>query len=145
MQVFRFIFNLAASQDCKEFQGELFGICNLFRDLSDKLFTSDIIELHEKQAHEDRIHRIQKQDLAELGMYFVPSEEENEKMSSRTEASKSKDMMRSSTTKPVLADIGELFIYHSSSYYVFLASASRSSFEKQKRQLMLWWSYPREL
>ncbi|XP_078433427.1 switch 2 [Wolffia australiana] len=31
-------------QDCKEFQGELFGICNLFRDLSDKLFTSEIIE-----------------------------------------------------------------------------------------------------
>ncbi|ONK74906.1 uncharacterized protein A4U43_C03F11330 [Asparagus officinalis] len=31
-------------QDCKEFQGELFGICNLFRDLSDKLFTSEIID-----------------------------------------------------------------------------------------------------
>lgn len=31
-------------QDCKEFQGELFGISNLFRDLSDKLFTSEIIE-----------------------------------------------------------------------------------------------------
>lgn len=37
-------------QDCKEFQGELFGICNLFRDLSDKLFTSEIIEMHEKQG-----------------------------------------------------------------------------------------------
>ncbi|CAI8617035.1 unnamed protein product [Vicia faba] len=34
-------------QDCKEFTGELFGICNLFRDLSDKLFTSEIVELHE--------------------------------------------------------------------------------------------------
>ncbi|KAK8954966.1 DNA repair and recombination protein RAD54 [Platanthera zijinensis] len=33
-------------QDCKEFKGELFGICNLFRDLSDKLFTSEIIEMH---------------------------------------------------------------------------------------------------
>lgn len=32
-------------QDCKEFQGELFGISNLFRDLSDKLFTSEIVEL----------------------------------------------------------------------------------------------------
>lgn len=40
-------------QDCKEFQGELFGICNLFRDLSDKLFTSEIIELHEKNRKED--------------------------------------------------------------------------------------------
>lgn len=37
-------------QDCKEFQGELFGISNLFRDLSDKLFTSEIIETHEKQV-----------------------------------------------------------------------------------------------
>lgn len=34
-------------QDCKAFQGELFGICNLFRDLSDKLFTSEIVESHE--------------------------------------------------------------------------------------------------
>uniref|UniRef100_A0ACD5W6U0 Uncharacterized protein n=1 Tax=Avena sativa TaxID=4498 RepID=A0ACD5W6U0_AVESA len=32
--------------DDKKFQGELFGICNLFRDLSDKLFTSEIIEMH---------------------------------------------------------------------------------------------------
>nr|KYP44537.1 hypothetical protein KK1_033937 [Cajanus cajan] len=39
-------------QDCKEFQGELFGISNLFRDLSDKLFTSEIIELHKEQWHE---------------------------------------------------------------------------------------------
>ncbi|KAJ0982923.1 hypothetical protein J5N97_011178 [Dioscorea zingiberensis] len=39
-------------QDCKEFKGELFGICNLFRDLSDKLFTSEIIELHGKQQPE---------------------------------------------------------------------------------------------
>uniref|UniRef100_A0A1D1YFI4 Putative DNA repair and recombination protein RAD26-like n=1 Tax=Anthurium amnicola TaxID=1678845 RepID=A0A1D1YFI4_9ARAE len=35
-------------QDCKEFKGELFGICNLFRDLSDKLFTSEILESYGK-------------------------------------------------------------------------------------------------
>ncbi|XP_072958335.1 switch 2 isoform X3 [Typha angustifolia] len=40
-------------QDCKKFQGELFGICNLFRDLSDKLFTSEIIEMHEEQGNDD--------------------------------------------------------------------------------------------
>ncbi|QCD87728.1 DNA excision repair protein ERCC-6 [Vigna unguiculata] len=39
-------------QDCKEFQGELFGISNLFRDLSDKLFTSEIIELHKEHGRE---------------------------------------------------------------------------------------------
>ncbi|KAF3332904.1 Switch 2 [Carex littledalei] len=38
-------------QDNKKFQGELFGISNLFRDLSDKLFTSEIIEMHEKQGN----------------------------------------------------------------------------------------------
>ncbi|KAJ4782677.1 DNA repair/recombination protein [Rhynchospora pubera] len=37
-------------QDNKNFQGELFGISNLFRDLSDKLFTSEIIEMHEKHG-----------------------------------------------------------------------------------------------
>ncbi|KAI3774067.1 hypothetical protein L1987_48610 [Smallanthus sonchifolius] len=37
-------------QDCKEFQGELFGISNLFRDLSDKLFTSEIIQSYDKQG-----------------------------------------------------------------------------------------------
>uniref|UniRef100_A0A0D9WMJ1 Helicase ATP-binding domain-containing protein n=1 Tax=Leersia perrieri TaxID=77586 RepID=A0A0D9WMJ1_9ORYZ len=37
-------------QDDKKFQGELFGICNLFRDLSDKLFTSEIIEMHGEQG-----------------------------------------------------------------------------------------------
>ncbi|KAK6141101.1 hypothetical protein DH2020_025156 [Rehmannia glutinosa] len=37
-------------QDCKEFQGELFGICNLFRDLSNELFTSEIVQVHEKET-----------------------------------------------------------------------------------------------
>lgn len=45
-----FFFFLIQVQDCKKFQGELFGICNLFRDLSDKLFTSEIIEMHEEQG-----------------------------------------------------------------------------------------------
>lgn len=36
-------------KDSKEFRGELFGITNLFRDLSDKLFTSNIVGAHDKQ------------------------------------------------------------------------------------------------
>nr|GMC72791.1 switch 2 [Ipomoea batatas] len=55
-------------QDCKEFQGELFGICNLFRDLSDKLFTSDIIELRENKGKEDG----GSLNLSDLGMHFLP-------------------------------------------------------------------------
>ncbi|GFZ05649.1 switch 2 [Actinidia rufa] len=78
-------------QDCKEFQGELFGICNLFRDLSDKLFTSEIIELHEKGQENE--HR--------------PA---NETTSSET--SKPKDTERPFTTKPVLSDLGIVYAHH---------------------------------
>ncbi|KAL1817503.1 hypothetical protein DCAR_0521950 [Daucus carota subsp. sativus] len=59
-------------QDCKQFQGELFGICNLFRDLSDKLFTSEIIELHEKQGQEQE-NPSARQDKNDLVAYFLPS------------------------------------------------------------------------
>ncbi|KAL5972497.1 hypothetical protein ACLOJK_039301 [Asimina triloba] len=51
--------------DCKQFQGELFGICNLFCDLSDKLFTSEIIELHEKRDLEYGDSHSEKEDLTE--------------------------------------------------------------------------------
>ncbi|KAI3499090.1 hypothetical protein L1887_34883 [Cichorium endivia] len=57
-------------QDCKEFQGELFGISNLFRDLSDKLFTSEIIQSHDKQEKDDG--EIEKQTLSDFGMCFLP-------------------------------------------------------------------------
>ncbi|KAF7015151.1 unnamed protein product [Triticum aestivum] len=55
-------------QDDKKFQGELFGICNLFRDLSDKLFTSEIIEMHgedekAKTSEETGIREIVDTDL----------------------------------------------------------------------------------
>ena len=95
---------MTTSQDCKEYQGELFGICNLFRDLSDKLFTSEIIELHEKGLENEHCPG-RKQDLAELGMYFLPSKGANEMTSSET--SKPKDTERPFTTKPVLSDLGK--------------------------------------
>ncbi|KAA8524350.1 hypothetical protein F0562_010773 [Nyssa sinensis] len=97
-------------QDCKEFQGELFGICNLFRDLSDKLFTSEIIELHEKQGKEYGHHLRKEQDLDELGMLFVPSKEASE-TTSGSETSKPKGMERSKLTKPVLEDLGILYAH----------------------------------
>lgn len=85
-------------QDCKEFQGELFGISNLFRDLSDKLFTSEIIELHKEHGREtEQLEEVNlseqrgssvsesetrlchksagaatsKQDLEDLGMFHI--------------------------------------------------------------------------
>ena len=36
-------------QDSKDNKGELFGISNLFRDLSEEAFTSEIIEEHDKR------------------------------------------------------------------------------------------------
>lgn len=73
------------SQDSKEFQGELFGICNLFRDLSDKLFTSEIIELHKQQGKE----RGENSD-SELEPYttFVRYREDNESDMSETDSGK---------------------------------------------------------
>lgn len=62
-------------QDCKEFQGELFGISNLFRDLSDKLFTSEIIELNGKHDQNHGNHNDQAEDIVGT---CPPSNEENE-------------------------------------------------------------------
>ncbi len=94
--VFHFI------QDCKEFQGELFGICNLFRDLSDKLFTSEIIELHEKQGHKHGHHLSTKQGLTEeVGVTF----------SSNSETRVPSDSERVKTSKPVLEDMGRLIFF----------------------------------
>ncbi|KFK42719.1 snf2 super family [Arabis alpina] len=58
-------------QDCKEFQGELFGISNLFRDLSDKLFTSEIVEMHK-----DSNFHVKERSLLETGV----SEDEEEEI-----------------------------------------------------------------
>lgn len=59
-------------QDCKEFQGELFGISNLFRDLSEKLFTSEIIHSHDKQGTQHERVSGEKQSLSDFGMCFLP-------------------------------------------------------------------------
>lgn len=75
--------SVASLQDCKNFQGELFGICNLFRDLSDKLFTSEIIELHEKQGRQQEHHNA-KQDTNDLLTCFLPCLETGETSSTVT-------------------------------------------------------------
>ncbi|KAK2992561.1 hypothetical protein RJ640_022754 [Escallonia rubra] len=98
-------------QDCKEFQGELFGICNLFRDLSDKLFTNEIIELHKKQGHEDGDHHKVKKDSTSDGMYFLPSQEVQEPCSTASETNKPKDLVRGRTIKPVIQDLGIVYAH----------------------------------
>ncbi|KAI4383324.1 hypothetical protein MLD38_009174 [Melastoma candidum] len=59
-------------QGCKEFQGELFGICNLFRDLSEKLFTSEVVQLNEKSVPLQEATFSSPKDSAELGCGDVP-------------------------------------------------------------------------
>ncbi|KAH7576956.1 hypothetical protein JRO89_XS01G0182600 [Xanthoceras sorbifolium] len=93
-------------QDCKEFQGELFGICNLFRDLSDKLFTSEIIELHGKQGQED-----EQQEEIELGTYIIPAKEASLSLSSGSKTRRSSDLERPTISKPELEDLGIVYAH----------------------------------
>ncbi|KAM6548917.1 hypothetical protein CsatB_020593 [Cannabis sativa] len=87
-------------QNCKEFQGELFGICNLFRDLSDKVFTSEIIGLHDKRKEDSR-----KQELTNSSETFGP-------MSSLGSWIKktSKDSKKASSD-PALEDLGVVYAH----------------------------------
>ncbi|RZB75412.1 Switch 2 isoform B [Glycine soja] len=86
-------------QDCKEFQGELFGISNLFRDLSDKLFTGEIIELHEEHGHE-----------TEQPEEVNPSEEETSSSVLESETRLCNKSVRDATSKPDLVDLGMFHI-----------------------------------
>lgn len=94
-------------QDSKEFQGELFGICNLFRDLSDKLFTSEIIELHEQQGKERGEHS--KSEL-ESGTTFFRYREDNESDMSETDSGKQDNPNGSHVPLPN-DDMGEPIIH----------------------------------
>ncbi|XP_019414033.1 PREDICTED: switch 2 [Lupinus angustifolius] len=84
-------------QDCKEFQGELFGICNLFRDLSDKLFTSEIIEMHE-------VHKTEKQGSINLS-------EETCSLVSESETRLCTQPVRAATSNPELEDLGIVYAH----------------------------------
>ncbi|KZV14936.1 switch 2 [Dorcoceras hygrometricum] len=92
-------------QDCKEFQGELFGICNLFRDLSNKHFTSEIVEPHENQEKE---HYSTKLDLSELGISFDhPQKEMLDECATESVGNEPDKDKRETTLNPGLDDLGE--------------------------------------
>ncbi|CAK8577032.1 unnamed protein product [Lathyrus sativus] len=76
-------------QDCKEFKGELFGICNLFRDLSDKLFTSEIVELHETSKKDGQKTKHEKLKMSEETV-LLASDSETRLCAESTGASTSK-------------------------------------------------------
>ncbi|ESW04723.1 hypothetical protein PHAVU_011G120000 [Phaseolus vulgaris] len=86
-------------QDCKEFQGELFGISNLFRDLSDKLFTSEIVELHKEHGHETG--QLEKVNLSE----------QTDSSVSESETRSSYKSAGTATSKPDLEDLGIVYTH----------------------------------
>ncbi|KAJ1389774.1 P-loop containing nucleoside triphosphate hydrolase, partial [Sesbania bispinosa] len=90
-------------QDCKEFQGELFGISNLFRDLSDKLFTSEIIELHE--ANKEQGHKTEQEK--------INLSEETDSLASESVTRLCTESASAATSKPDLAfeDLGIVYAH----------------------------------
>ncbi|KAK9078755.1 hypothetical protein SSX86_002813 [Deinandra increscens subsp. villosa] len=113
-------------QDCKEFQGELFGISNLFRDLSDKLFTSEIIQSYDKQGtkqehghgheHEHEQEREsegisdEKHILSDFGMCFLPPQARGA-FSVASENSKSCNEESNKRTAPVNQELGIVYAH----------------------------------
>ncbi|OWM91055.1 hypothetical protein CDL15_Pgr023388 [Punica granatum] len=95
-------------QDCKEFQGELFGICNLFRDLSDKLFTSEIIELRDSKELEGGSLPTRESDSTHLGTHSIHQDESATSISVDTKAI---DPERTATTKLTLEDLGIVYAH----------------------------------
>ncbi|CAN0896793.1 Switch 2 [Linum grandiflorum] len=87
-------------QDCKAFQGELFGICNLFRDLSDKLFTSEIIELHDKKKKDA--------EQSEIGSHFLSEEF---RVASSSSFDDTELEMPAAAGRPVLEQLGILYAH----------------------------------
>ncbi|XP_027774184.1 switch 2 isoform X2 [Solanum pennellii] len=117
-------------QDSKEFQGELFGICNLFRDLSDKLFTSNIIELHEKnRKKDDGTHS--KEDFNVRGMYFVPEKEITTASFEGAESSKRKEE-ECTAVAPALEDLGIVYAHR----YEDIVNLGPAKIKEKKEQTM---------
>lgn len=101
-----FVFHLIGLfQDCKEFQGELFGICNLFRDLSDKVFTSEIFELHEKDGQKEGYGI--RQQSTDVGSNSVSLKEVGVTSLSLSETRITSNSKKGLTSQPVLKDVGK--------------------------------------
>lgn len=95
--------NFRIFQDCKDFQGELFGICNLFRDLSDKLFTSEIFEMDEKQGQKEGHCHGTKQESIKIACV----KEVGVTSLSVSETRTISDSEKALTCQPVLKDVGK--------------------------------------
>ncbi|ONI17122.1 hypothetical protein PRUPE_3G139100 [Prunus persica] len=96
-------------QDCKEFQGELFGICNLFRDLSDKVFTSEIFELHEKDGQKEGYGI--RQQSTDVGSNSVSLKEVGVTSLSLSETRITSNSKKGLTSQHVLKDVGVVYAH----------------------------------
>ncbi|XP_023533039.1 switch 2 isoform X2 [Cucurbita pepo subsp. pepo] len=95
-------------QDCKEFQGELFGICNLFSDLSDKLFTSEIIEMHEGRETKEGHAPNPNQNISKAGSSVIFKETD---AVGSIETRKPTHPGKTATIKPTLEDLGVVYAH----------------------------------
>lgn len=95
-------------KDCKEFQGELFGICNLFSDLSDKLFTSEIIEMHEGRETKEGHAPNPNQNISKAGSSVIFKETD---AVGSIETRKPTHPGKTATIKPTLEDLGKIRAY----------------------------------
>ncbi|KAI3939632.1 hypothetical protein MKX01_038587 [Papaver californicum] len=95
-------------QDCKEFQGELFGISNLFRDLSDKLFTSKIIGLNGKH---DQNHGNRNDQTEYIVGTCPPSKKENETSFAESEGSRYNNLDVAVSNKTMLESLGIVYTH----------------------------------
>ncbi|XP_050207947.1 switch 2 [Mercurialis annua] len=126
-------------QDCKQFQGELFGIANLFRDLSDKLFTGEIIESHEKQQKDDEHSSFTYQELAEIGGYFHPQEQVGPTVISGSETETNMPSHDDSATadEPVLEDLGILYAHRNEDIVNFGTGTQKKNEESVSENVSL--------
>lgn len=77
----------------------------MFHDLSDKLFTSEIIELHGEQRLESETHLGAKHKSTERANSDVPQEEVSTTMIAKNR--KPYDRQKAMTSKPTLEDLGK--------------------------------------
>nr|XP_043616478.1 switch 2 isoform X2 [Erigeron canadensis] len=98
-------------QDCKEFRGELFGISNLFRDLSEKLFTSEIIHKEGTEQKDEPEHVCaQKQSLEDFGMCYLP-QQARDTLYLASEIGDSFDKESNKWTAPVNKELGIVYAH----------------------------------
>lgn len=99
----------------------------MFRDLSDKLFTREIIELHEKQGEDCEHCHGEKHELSEHGNSSVPSGKASP-TSLGSEIRTAVDSKKASN-KPALKDLGKfilnpiMILWYSSSCCRFYVSS----------------------